>query len=93
MEYDELLFLLFARASLGDGNARWEIIDRYKGMIRKMCRGDRDMEHDIMLSIYDCFDDMIENFSIFLNEKRNMKNFFEKRVKKPTFNSVYTYRG
>ena len=69
MEFSEELFWKFIKASLGDGNARWEVIDTYYPKIKKMCNGNRDMEHDIMISIYEIFDTMIDEFSDYLSKK------------------------
>lgn len=68
MEFDEKLYWLFIKASLGQGNAKWEVIDYYTSRIKELCNGDRDMEHNMMLSIYELFDVMLQNFELYFNE-------------------------
>lgn len=68
MEYDEKLYWLFVRASLGDGNSKWEVIDYYSKKIKELCYGDRDMEHNMMLSIYDLLGVIMKNFETYLKE-------------------------
>ena len=68
MEFDEKLYWLFIKACLGNSNAKWEVIDYYTPRIKELCNGDRDMEHNMMLSIYELFDVMLNNFDLYFKE-------------------------
>ena len=51
MEFNEKLYWLFIKASLGQKDAKWEVVEYYLPRIKELCNGDKDMEHNMVLSI------------------------------------------
>ena len=68
MEFNEKLYWLFIKASLGQKDAKWEVVEYYLLKIKELCNGDIDMEHNMILSIYELFDVMLKNFELYFKE-------------------------
>ncbi len=68
MEFDEKLYVLFKKACLGDEKAKWEAIGYYIPRIKELSYGDKDMEHNMILSIYELFGVLWKNFEIHFEE-------------------------
>ena len=43
MEFNEKLYWLFIKASLGQKDAKWEVVKYYFPRIKELCNGDKDM--------------------------------------------------
>ena len=67
MEYMKL-FRKYLSACSGDNEARWCAIRKFEPYIDKVCGDNSDMKHTIILSLFDLFDEMNEEFEKFFNE-------------------------
>ena len=72
MEFNEKLYWLFIKASLGQKDAKWEVVEYYFPRIKELCNGDKDMEHNMILSIYELFDVILKNFELYFKEVNEM---------------------
>lgn len=61
------IFKMLISANLGDEKAKWEVINYYEKEIKKISRGNKDMETEIILRLYNLFDSLEEKY----------ENFFE----------------
>ena len=61
------IFKTYFNANLGDNKARWKLIRKYEPYIDEACRGNNDMKHTIILTLFDLFDNLHEDFLNFFN--------------------------
>ena len=54
-------------ANNGCDSARWKIIETYEGEIRKVSKGNGDLEHYILVELFDLFDTLNNRYISYLN--------------------------
>jgi len=54
-------------ANNGCDSARWKIIETYEEDIRKVSKGNRDLEHYIIVELFDLFDTLNNRYISYLN--------------------------
>ena len=67
MDYMKL-FRRYLSACIGENEARWIAIRKFEHYIDKVCDGNIDMKHTIILSLFDLFDKMNDEFEKYFNE-------------------------
>ena len=59
------IFKKLISANLGDEKAKWEVISHYDEEIKRISRGNKDMETEIILRIYNLFNNLEEKYEKF----------------------------